>query len=102
MAFCSLTLDIISDVCFGKDFGLLGDEEKGEEWAGILKIVFSGALLLMHFPWLLKIMNLIPGRWAGPVIRHHRVSCVFVMFYYMATRCHLFTRSLKVGNANGR
>jgi hypothetical protein len=74
VVFSSLTLDIISDYCYGEPFGALKDEKVAKEWYHTLEAVMAKAPLFMHFPWLLKIMGLLPDSIAGPVLRHHRVS----------------------------
>ncbi|KAH8600807.1 putative cytochrome P450 [Bisporella sp. PMI_857] len=72
VAYSALTLDIISSYCFGESFNCLLNEELAEEWKYMLEQVFEKANLIMHFPWLLKVLNLLPNSLAGPVIRHHR------------------------------
>jgi hypothetical protein len=72
--FSALTLDIISDYCYGESFGALNDQNVAREWYYTLEAVMAKAPLFMHFPWLLKVMGLLPDSIAGPVLRHHRVS----------------------------
>jgi len=72
VAYSSLTLDIISNYCFGASWGCLTNQKLAEEWKFTLDDVFLKANLIMHFPWLLKVINLLPDSIAGPVIRHHR------------------------------
>jgi len=72
VAYSSLTLDIISNYCFGASWGCLTNQELAEEWKYTLDDVFEKANLIMHFPWMLKLINLLPDSIAGPVIRHHR------------------------------
>lgn len=36
--------------------------------------VFEKASLIMHFPWILAVMNMLPDSIVSPLIRHHRVS----------------------------
>ncbi|KAL3420294.1 benzoate 4-monooxygenase cytochrome p450 [Phlyctema vagabunda] len=72
VAFSSLTLDIISAYCFGDTWGCLQDEELAEMWKFTLDDIFEKANLIMHVPWLLDLINRLPDKWAGPVVRHHR------------------------------
>ncbi|PQE14947.1 cytochrome p450 protein [Rutstroemia sp. NJR-2017a WRK4] len=74
VAFSALTLDIISDYCYGESFGALKNEKLAMEWYYMLEAVMAKAPLFMHFPWLLKVMSLLPDSIAGPVLRHHRNS----------------------------
>jgi len=72
VAYSSLTLDTISNYCFGASWGCLSNQKLAEEWKFTLDDVFKKANLIMHFPWLLKVINQLPDSLAGPVIRHHR------------------------------
>jgi hypothetical protein len=72
VAFSSLTLDIISHYCFGKSWGTLSNKELSEEWKFTLDDIFGKANLIMHFPWLLRVVNTLPGSLAGRVMMHYR------------------------------
>jgi hypothetical protein len=80
VAYSALTLDIISDVCFGASWNCLEDDALATEWYNTLNEVFENAMLGMHFPWLLKVINLLPDSLAGPVINHHRVISLRIHF----------------------
>jgi hypothetical protein len=69
-----LTLDIISNYCFGESWNCLGNDKLATEWKITLDEVFEKASLIMHFPWILAAMNALPDSIAGPIIRHYRVS----------------------------
>jgi cytochrome P450 len=73
-AFSSLTLDIISNYCFGESWNCLGNDKLATEWKITLDEVFEKASLIMHFPWIIAAMNALPDSIAGPIIRHYRVS----------------------------
>jgi hypothetical protein len=73
-AFSSLTLDIISDYCFGKSWNCLENDKLAKEWKVTLDDVFEKASLIMHFPWILAVMNALPDSIVAPIIRHYRVS----------------------------
>lgn len=74
VAFSSLTLDVISDYCYGKSFGALEDKKIGEMWSNTLTVIMSITTIVMHFPILFEIMAWLPDSLAGPVLVHHRVS----------------------------
>ncbi|KAM3081646.1 hypothetical protein ACMFMG_005099 [Clarireedia jacksonii] len=74
ITFSALTLDIISDYCYGEPFGALADQKVANEWYHTLEAIMIKATLFMHFPWLLRVMDLLPDSIAGPVLRHHRNS----------------------------
>lgn len=48
-------------------------------WKDVLDDIFEKANLIMHFPWMLTLLNALPDGLAGPVIGHHRVS-LFISF----------------------
>jgi cytochrome P450 len=73
-AFSSLTLDIISNYCFGESWNCLENDKLAKEWKTTLDEVFEKASLIMHFPWIIAAMNSLPDSIAGPIIRHYRVS----------------------------
>ncbi|KAK6597436.1 benzoate 4-monooxygenase cytochrome p450 [Botrytis cinerea] len=74
VAFSSLTLDVISDYCYGEAFGALTDENLAEIWSTTLSQVMSITTIVMHFPILYKILSWLPDSLAGPVMGHHRNS----------------------------
>ncbi|ESZ89926.1 hypothetical protein SBOR_9688 [Sclerotinia borealis F-4128] len=74
VVFSSLTLDIISDYCYGEAFGALTDDNLAEVWSTTLSQIMSITTLIMHFPVLFRIMKWLPDSLAGPVLRHHRNS----------------------------
>lgn len=74
VVFSSLTLDIISDYCYGESFGALTDDKLAEIWSVTLTRIMSITTILMHFPFLLGVMGWLPDSLAGPVLVHHRVS----------------------------
>lgn len=76
VAYSALTLDIISDYCFGASWNCLENDALANEWHHTLFDIFEKANLIMHFPWLLKAINLLPDSIAGPVINHHRVRYI--------------------------
>lgn len=41
-------------------------------------MVFEKTHLIMHFPWLMKLFNMLPASIAGPVVKHHRNTRKFV------------------------
>ncbi|KAA8563986.1 hypothetical protein MFRU_025g00110 [Monilinia fructicola] len=74
VAFSSLTLDIISDYCYGRSFGALTNKDLAETWSNTLSQIMSKTTFIMHFPIIFKIMKSLPDSLAGPVLRHHRNS----------------------------
>ncbi|KAB8289893.1 hypothetical protein EYC80_010524 [Monilinia laxa] len=74
VAFSSLTLDIISDYCYGESFGALTNKDVAETWSNTLSQIMSITTFVMHFPLIFKIMTFLPDSLAGPVLRHHRNS----------------------------
>lgn len=83
VVFSALTLDIISDYCYGESFGALNDPNVANEWYHTLETVMAKAPLFMHFPWLLNVLNLLPDSIAGPVLRHHRVSFYYILSIWL-------------------
>lgn len=74
VVFSSLTLDVISDYCYGEAFGALADENLAEIWSNTLSQVMSITTIVMHFPIVYSILSWLPDSLAGPVLGHHRVS----------------------------
>jgi cytochrome P450 len=74
LAFSSLTIDIISNYCFGESWNCLENDKLAKEWKTRLDDAFEKASLIMHFPWILAAMNALPDSITAPIIRHYRVS----------------------------
>ncbi|CAD6444943.1 696affef-5bae-4969-8a8e-53327ef140c5 [Sclerotinia trifoliorum] len=74
VVFSSLTLDVISDYCFGEAFGALTDKNLAEIWSQTLSQIMSITTLVMHLPILPNILSWLPDSMAGPVLGHHRNS----------------------------
>ncbi|KAF7928971.1 hypothetical protein EAE99_004715 [Botrytis elliptica] len=74
VVFSSLTLDVISDYCYGEAFGALTDENLAEIWSKTLSQIMSITTIVMHFPIVYKILSCLPDSLAGPVLGHHRNS----------------------------
>jgi hypothetical protein len=43
-----------------------------EKWKHTLDVIFEKINLVMQFPWLLKVINILPDCLAGLLVRHHR------------------------------
>ncbi|KAJ8068064.1 hypothetical protein OCU04_003638 [Sclerotinia nivalis] len=74
VVFSSLTLDIISDYCYGEAFGALTDKSLAEMWSKTLSQIISITTIVMHFPILPKILSWLPDSIAWPVLGHHKNS----------------------------
>ena len=73
VVYAALTLDVISDYCFGESFNTIDNGPLAKEWYHTLVVIFEMANIVMHFPWLMKVINILPDSIGGPVIRHHKV-----------------------------
>ena len=63
VAFTALTLDVISDYCFGQSWRCLGAPEFAPEWNRTMTNLFEPVPIAKQFPIILQILGAIP-RWA--------------------------------------
>ncbi|EDN92795.1 hypothetical protein SS1G_08659 [Sclerotinia sclerotiorum 1980 UF-70] len=62
VVFSSLTLDVISDYCYGEAFGALTDKRLAEIWSNTLSQVMSTTTIVMHLPIIPKILSCLPDK----------------------------------------
>lgn len=74
VVYFALTIDIISDYCFGSDYGCLHDPKLAEEWATGIGDAFASSSLVMHMPWILALMKSVPDWATLHLIMYQRVS----------------------------
>lgn len=61
-AFTALTLDVITEYCFGKSWNCLDQPDFSQHWKDIMTNLFVPIPLIKQFPWILQTLNLIPSR----------------------------------------
>jgi cytochrome P450 len=60
VAFTALTLDVISDYCFGASWGCLDDKEFRPEWKRMMYNLFEPVPVVKQFPVLVQFIDLLP------------------------------------------
>ena len=61
VAFTALTLDVISDYCFGQSWRCLHAPEFAPEWKRTMTNIFEPVPVVKQFPWLLSFMTALPS-----------------------------------------
>ena len=59
-AFTALTLDVISDYCFGQSWSCIQTPEFAPEWKRTMTNGFEPVPIVKQFPWILKFMLALP------------------------------------------
>lgn len=60
VAFTALTLDVISDYCFGQSWRCLSAEDFAPEWKRVMTSLFEPVPIVKQFPILVRIMEALP------------------------------------------
>lgn len=60
VAFTALTLDMISDYCFGQSWKCLESPDFAPEWKRTMTNLFEPVPAMRHFPWLMPMMQSLP------------------------------------------
>ena len=60
VAFTALTLDVITDYCFGQSWRCLEAHDFAPEWKRTMTNLFEPVPVVKQFPWLLKLINALP------------------------------------------
>lgn len=61
IAFTALTLDVISDYCFGQSWRCLADPSFAPEWKRTMTNLFEPVPVMRSFPWIMSIMQSLPA-----------------------------------------
>lgn len=61
-AFTALTLDVITEYCFGESWNCLNELDFAQNWKDAMTNLFGPVPLVKQFPWVLQILNCIPSR----------------------------------------
>jgi hypothetical protein len=59
-AFTALTLDVITDYCFRKNWKCLDDPDFSPHWKNTMTGLFEPVPVTKQFPWIMKVMNSLP------------------------------------------
>lgn len=60
VAATALTLDVITDYCFGQSWGCLEDPNFAPEWKQTMTSLFEAVPVSKQFPWILAPMSALP------------------------------------------
>jgi hypothetical protein len=60
VAFTALTLDVISDYCFGQSWRCLSAPDFAPEWKRTMTNMFEPVPIVKQFPWIAQIMGALP------------------------------------------
>lgn len=60
--FTALTLDVISDYCFGQSWRCLASPEFAPEWKRTMTNLFEPVPVIKQFPWIAQMMAALPMR----------------------------------------
>ena len=61
VAFTALTLDVISDYCFGQSWRCLESTDFAPEWKRTMTNLFEPVPIMRHFPWIMPVMQALPA-----------------------------------------
>jgi hypothetical protein len=92
-----LTIDIITEYCFGKSYGLLAKPDLGAEWPAMFAGIGQLSHLLKQFGWLHPVMDAMPEwfvAWTSPIVMPLiNFQNVPYFLYDLSSAC-VFLRSL--------
>ncbi|KAH8694203.1 cytochrome P450 [Talaromyces proteolyticus] len=60
VAYIALCMDIITEYAFGKEYGLLADDDFNEQWKNTIMSIVSSVAVLTHLPWIPALMRSLP------------------------------------------
>lgn len=60
VAYIALCMDIITEYAFGKEYGLLSDDDFNEQWKNTIMSIVSSVAVLTHLPWIPALMRRLP------------------------------------------
>ena len=66
VAFCALTMDIITEYSFGKSYGCLDDKDLSPQWLEVMMAVSRSSQINKQFGWLLPLLTSMPESMTPP------------------------------------
>lgn len=60
VAYLALCMDIITDYAFGKEYGLLDEDDLNEKWRDTILSIVKSVAIIVHLSWLPGLMRALP------------------------------------------